>query len=526
MKRQWDKALYDRYEVVTSPSQLVSWLDCQRKWWFKSVLRLPEVKDQSKFIFGNALHDIVQRWYLADATGRLADGSQVELYPKGWDKGLSKAESALIRKLFDLAVKDGTLRRVPELQVEKEYVREIIPGEVAEIGALDLTSPSGIEDQKSTKAAKWIASQKDLASDPKMLCYAVEWADLYPEADAVPLRLNYFLKDPENPATKVVEVRVPVESVKQFYDRVMVPAAAGMLKMKRAKIAEKDWRKTPGPTAKDACKKYGGCAYASICGGCDSPAGYRKKVDTQNEKLAPMAIFNKKTPTVAGTPPAVPTTPPPTPPSETAPKNAPWAVAGCGACKGRGINSKGDPCNACFHIKKRKGEPTVNDFDVWHDEAGNLCWKVKDGQVLVTKTEPAAPAQPEGKAAIVQEPKTKKAKPPAVIAPVIEEPKAPPEPEQAAGFRLFINCYPMGEDCIDLALVLASEGADLATANEVSNYFEMDAFKRRDALAAHAEEIAASLDGKNVVVASPSPDVTSLANALRPFAIQVVMGHG
>lgn len=570
-KRNWDKSLFERYEHVASPSQLVDYLDCPRKWWFRRCVRLPEKQDQLKFVFGNCLHDLVQRWLQADDSGRGPDGKPVVLYPEGWSEGLSPADAALVRKLFEKGVADGMLRRLPGRQVEKEYVREVVPG-VASIGALDITSPEGVEDQKSTKSPRYIATQQELASDPKMLSYAYEWLlgmwdyieesrpdvaaglDLDTAVPSVKLRLNYFVKDPEAPATKSVEAIVPSAKVLEFWEKTAVPAHQGMLDLKRAKIPELEWRKVTGPQKKDTCKKYDGCPYAKICGGCQTPAGYAAEIKRANlKKKGPVtvSIFKKKPAAAPAPTPVVetPPAPPPAPPSAANPTtNAPWAVESCAACKGKGINKQGNPCMACYHIRKRRGEPTVEAFETWHDEQGNLCWKAKDGAQAPAPAvqapaptpapiaAPAAAAPPvEGKAPIAAEPKTKRAKPPKVVAPEIKEPPAPqteqPNPAPAAedglgqrGFRLFVNAMPAGGQFVDALQVLAQEGRELAEAQGVGSYYDLDAFKRRDVLAAHAVEIAAELDGQDVVAIGGGQDLKALVEALRPLAAEVIQG--
>lgn len=579
-KRNWDKTLFERYEHVASPSQLVDYLDCPRKWWFRRCVRLPEKSDQLKFVFGNCLHDLVQRWLQADDSGRGPDGKPVVLYPEGWSEGLTPADAALVRKLFEKGVADGMLRRLPGRQIEKEYVREVVPG-VASIGALDLTSPEGVEDQKSTKSPRYISSQDELAADPKMLSYAYEWLqgmwdyieesrpdvaaglDLDTAVPQVKLRLNYFVKDPDAPATKAVEAIVPSAKVLEFWEKTAVPAHQGMLDLKRAKIPELEWRKVTGPQKKDTCKKYGGCPYAKICGGCQTPAGYAaeiKRANLKKKEPVTVSIFKKKPVAPAAeqpAPPVVETKPvaPPAPPSAANPTtNAPWAVESCAACKGKGINKQGNPCMACYHIRKRRGEPTVEAFETWHDEQGNLCWKAKDGAqapapapAAVTAPAPtpapiaapaAAAAPVEGKAPIAAEPKAKRQKPPKVVAPEIKEPPAPttvaPKQEAAAastpvassvgGFRLFINAMPAGGQFVDALQVLAAEGRELAEAQGVSSYYDLDAFKRRDVLAAHAAEIAIELEGQDVVAIGGGQDLKALVEALRPLATEVIQG--
>lgn len=553
-KREWDKELFKKYEHVASPSQLSDYLDCPRKWWFRRCLRLPEKKDQKKFIFGNVLHDLVQRWLEADDSGRAPDGRQVELYPDGWNEGLNPAETALVVKLFEKGVEVGMLRRLPGRKIEKEYTREVLPG-ICSIGALDITSPEGVEDQKSTKNADYIATQKDLASDPKMLSYAYEWLqDVEFDAETVKLRLNYFVKDPEKPVVKHVEVLVPSGDVLEFWEKTCIPAHQGMLDLKRAKIPETDWRSVAGPTSKNICKKFGGCPRAKICAGLQSVACHRAEMERLNMKGTPpkrpkpMSAFAKKKAAPASTPATIPPVKVPAPAPTTASaatvtENAPWAVEACGACKGKGINKAGNPCLACYHIRKRRGEATVDEFDTWHDDKGNLCWKIKGAELQVEEPdlEPELPVEepevePEGKAPIVAEAEVKKPKPARITKPKITEAPAPqaeqpaPAPAAAAsglgdgGFRLFINALPLGAQFTDANDILLREGARMAEEFEVSSYYDLDAFKRRDMLAAAGHIIATELAGQDVVAIGGGQDLKSLVDALRGHAREIIQG--
>lgn len=521
-KRNWDKTIFAQYLHVSSPSQLADYLDCPRKWWFRRCVRLPERDGQKKFVFGNCLDEVANRWLSADDNGRGPDGKPVDLYPEGWSEGLERVEAVLVRMLVEKGISDGTLRRVPGRKIQAEYTTKVLEG-ICTTGAMDMVSPEGVEDNKTTSSLRWAMTQKDLAADPKMLCYAKEWLREHPEAAQVKLRLNYFVKDAEQPATKWVEVLVPAAAVEDFWKKTSLPAHQGMLDLKAAKIPELQWRRVTGPQSQNTCRKYGGCPFARICGGCQTPAAYKAEIDRINLKKQPMSIFGKKSPAPQTPPPAVTPEAKPEPVAPSTP-NAPWAVEGCAACKGRGINKAGNPCMACYHIRKRRGESTVDDFDVSHDEAGNLVWKAKSEAVPQAQ----APAAVEGKAQVVAPPKTKRAKPPKAIEPEIKEAPAPQLQEavtsEPRGFRLFLNALPIGQEFVDAGELLGREGAELAEAQGVKSYYELDAFKRRDAIAAQASAIATELAGKALVVVGGGQDLKALIEALRPFAAEVVQG--
>ncbi len=453
-KRKWDKAVFDRYTVVASPSQFVDYLDCPRKWWFGRVIRLPVVKRQDKFTFGNILHGVLQRWLQADDTGRGPDGQPVNLYPEGWTKDddggvVNKRDAQLIQMLVKAAIDGGLLRRTPGRVIEREFEFAIIPG-VGCIGAMDIEDSEGIEDHKSSKSRDWISSEKSLANDPKMLAYAKLWKDRNPEATHVRLRLNYMVKDPNDLYTKPVEVLVPAEDVERFWNETMIPAAQGMLALKTAKIPMGDWQKVTGPQNPGVCKKYGGCAYAAICARMKTPVRYKDEIDRANGNLPPpaetpsqpkpvsktMGIFKKpvgakpatvvtsQTAVAEATEELIPQSAP-APKAEAAPAPAPaaqeappWAQPKCMACKGSGLNLKaGRACKACDAVSARAGKITSEAFDLTFGQDGSVSWAPKGA--------PSAPARAASA-------------PPSAPKPTVEPKAAPaptpqPAPAQAAG---------------------------------------------------------------------------------------------
>ena len=90
-----------------------------------------------------------------------------------------------------------------------------------------------------------------------------------------------------------------------------------------------------------------------------------------------------------------------------------------------------------------------------------------------------------------------------------------------ASFTLYIGCVPVRgyRKPIYLEGVVAAYGAQLAKAQEVESYYELDAFKRRDALCKVAPHIVKEFDTNDVFVPrNAGPDVQALLTAIRPFA--------
>ncbi len=602
---KFDKTLFDRYSIVASPSQMVDLLDCQRKWWFRRVCRLPVLSGQEKFVFGNILHAVIQRWLLADERGRDPDGKPVDIYPTGWmvdrdENGkvngeVNKREAQLIQMLVKNAIDSGLLRRTPGRKIERPFELEIVPG-VGYIGALDIETPAGVEDHKSTKSRDWISSEKDLANDPKMLSYAEVWRREHRDAAQVALRLNYMVKDPDDLYTKPVDILVPASEVEKFWNETIVPAAEAMLKLKSCGVPATEWSRIPGPANPGVCKKYGGCTFAAICGRMKTPLRYSEEINRANGNLAPlpettvltppparqpMSIFNKNkksapvaapaaaapaTPVVELVPQATPA-PRPQPKPEPAPTPAPapaevppWAVAKCVPCKGSGFSlAGGRACRACDAVSGSKGGPVSSSYTIIFNQDGTVSWGLKVAPTdipeapapLPPKQAPAAPqaakAPDTGSVQVTAPVKAARGRPPKVLGPKPTKPLAEVKAEPAApsdegssivkevlvtesgrildGFRLFINCMPLGQDFVDLAQVFFNEGAELANARGAESFYAMESFKRRDMLAAQVARVAREqLAGKDVVVIGGSQDLKAYAEALRPHASETFIG--
>lgn len=279
-----------------------------RKWWWKEERDMPEGKVIAGSDFGTAIHGVNERWRRADDRGNFPAG--IELYPAGWNKGLDAADSALVKMLHDKAVEQGILvRRKGRKPEEWMNTPIIVDDDVVQLtGKLDCEDEEGFEDDKSTKAAKWAKDEEGLASDAAMLFYAVEWCRRHGEAIKVRMRYNYFLKDPSQPKTWPVEALVTREVVDHFKENDLLPTVRAMVAVAKQKLPDEAWEQVAGPTTQDACRAFGGCPYATICGRVEQPAQYRARIarvlSNRQAQEQPMGVFSK-----AGQTPASPAAP-------------------------------------------------------------------------------------------------------------------------------------------------------------------------------------------------------------------------
>lgn len=292
---KYDPEVYKRYACVVSPSTLATYLTCPRKAWFSKVLRMPELAERKKLLsraMGNVGHAVLERYLLADDTGRGPDGKAVDLYPDGWHVDdpvvLTHVEQAEIRAAIEHMIDSGTVVRRPGRLVEEPFTIVVDEEKGLVIhGVLDVTHPEGVEDHKFSKSKKWISTVKDLANDIKMICYAVDHIARF-GSQSVWLRLNYGIRGAT--FTKPVDVEVSREGVMRYFHETIVPAAEGVLELKRAGLSVDEWRDVTGPQQQGACQKYGGCPFATVCSGEETPQEFQNRIrllnqETQDGKL-------------------------------------------------------------------------------------------------------------------------------------------------------------------------------------------------------------------------------------------------
>jgi hypothetical protein len=585
---KWDSFDFG-YTLTTSASQIESFAGdiynakkgevhggCNRQWWFKKVHKLPEAKARDARDFGGIMHEVCERWLLADDTGRdRTTGEAVDSFPEGWDITIGLADAALIKTLFQKAIDTGMLRRQPDRKIEAPFQIAVLPdGQASVIGFLDLQLPRGVEDHKTTGNMDWAKSREGLRQNVQMLLYgcvvAREWMNRGKDLDdlkAVELRHNVFLKDFQHPLVRPTGTEVDIDTLSKFWDDVIVPAAKKMLYWKQAGILVDDWAKVDGPKRRGVCKKYGGCDFQTICGVTETPKTYRQRV----ERTAPPEttettmgnIFDKlkqrdessgsSAPSDPPNKPAEQVSEPTTAVADSAPPTiatvAPWAFPGCRACGGIGFSTKGKPCTPCViqGAKQPQGPGLHPDsFDLRAADSGILVFK---GDELVAsiplvgtveakentapqkpKEEPVADEPPPLKGPVgVMISKEEKIAPLAGQKKSVEPSKAKTSGTKRGrprrGFTLLYGVVKRGkENVLDLNLVLHQYGKELADDLGSPSYWGLDAFKRREFLAMKAEEIAETFGPAVVVVTTDDPDIRAFAAALEPYAADVFVG--
>jgi hypothetical protein len=543
--RDW--SIFDwNFPLVTSASAITKYRSCPRMWVFEKVWKL-FVPFIAAGPFGEAAHDALERWLSADELGRGPDGKPVEVWPEGWDQGLTLAESGLVQALVDASIKAGLVVRAPGTAPEASFQRDVCDG-VSIIGFGDVVAADAYEDHKTTKHFRYCETQESLAENVQMLIGAAEVLTRAMERgeklDVVRIAHNYMLKDPRDPEVKKVEVALTPQYVKDFWLGEIVPTCKEMLEVKQnfSCKSPEDWDQVEGPREKGICSKYRGCAFRGICGGTETVQAYKERMEMvkaiesaersdnmgksifdklreqrgQQEEAAPAEKTEKVEATSVDETPAEPKV------IET--DRAPWYQDGCVACSANavpGYNSKGFPCRACTD----KADLDEAEFDKSMEDGKTILVLRSTGDKYVL------PGFNEVQAKKTKDPAPPKESKPTEPKKAREQIKKDVKPKKTgrpkAGFTLIYGSVKRGKRNVqDLNLVLKEVGADLAKALGKESYFDIDFGRRRDMLAAKAEVIAQSLGAAFVVVSNlEDADVRAFAAAIEPYASSVVVPH-
>jgi RecB family exonuclease len=248
----------------------------------------------------------------------------------------------------------------------------------------------------------------------------------------------------------------------------------------------------------------------------------------------------------------------------------PWAIAGCPACKGVGFNSRGKPCMICDTKQgaltnpagEKIGTPSLQ-FTLEAVGNGTCKWTYKADPTITGVCSMTAATAQEAPAPVKT---TERSSPPAAAPaqgtqpapeaapPVAEATESEPTPDPVTrgvrgrprkGFILCINCRPVngfgaeksGRYVHDLSDTLHLIGKQMviesnkcqSLENQVESFYELQAFARRDALAACAPKLVESFNTDLVIaegVGSGMSDLKALTDALRPYAGMIIESTG
>lgn len=391
--------------AIISASQISNYLRCPRRWFGKTVIKLPTLKKRGQKR-GVVLHDVVERLV------QTPPHEVPLLFPEGWAEGLTGEDRSLIETLVNEARAQGLLRQNPAVRCEHEFTVAVVDedeGLVLVTGFLDAWEP-GVEivDYKTQKNARYCASRNKLEVDNQALLYAYisllcnEWTPEF-------AHLN-FVFDPKKPAVRKTPVKFTEERVVKWATETLLPVARNMLYVRTCERYS-PFTDIDGPEeGSNACRDYGGCDFLTICTSQESVKDYEARIawlsgsvvssnkssDENQNGGALVSLFEKPNPFKAGglipgqqpqqaqpaqAAPAVNPTP-----AVVAAKPAgkpgapPWTNPACGACEGLGFQTAGPPCPMCTGIAQSTGKPSPAFFDVGVSQDGaSLTWAAKEG---------------------------------------------------------------------------------------------------------------------------------------------------
>lgn len=503
-------------------------------------------------------------------------------------------EEAVLKMLFNEATLNGIIERRPNQFVER-YFELPLKGGHKVVGYMDIDLPWEVQDNKSTKRPTYLKSAAKIRKDIQMMLYgAAKLLEAQARGEAPPktIRLthNQFVKGssprdlelgykPVPPQVKQTPVDVTPADIVEFWNTKIMPLAQQLL----ADDLLSDPFEIPDPDPeKKACTAYGPCAYLTICRREETVANFKARMalmtqhdrDPRTLQELRMSLADKLKAKIAqnGAPAAAPAGAPVNrpaaatatvaAPAQPAANAAPWALAGCGGCKGTGVNSAGKPCGMC----KLKNKAVFDTYAIEIDANGNIVWAGADGSEgtikiaqtpapTVVKQAPApAPAEaaPEDGEDDLPEDPSGAAPEPAQPAITLDTPsgprrgpgrppgsknkaKAPSETgtgqAPVTGLALMVGCVfsrpPVGAVFVMAETLLSQLSLDVVLENgekQSGNYFTLNVWARRNALWQNSREIAEAMAGQTIIMTTGTPDTNELMAALKPHAETVMHG--
>jgi hypothetical protein len=514
-------------------------------WFAEKVKKLPTL-DRGYGHFGTVLHGVLQRWLEADDTGRHpVTCKPVELYPPGWHLArniftravegfVNPAEQLQIRRLLEIAIQQGDLRRWPGRECEVRMDREVIPG-VRTWATIDVLLPDGITDHKSTKNMKWAKSKEGLRGDVQLLFYAKELIERDSTLQELTFTHIYYAKDP-NSSVQVKSVPVVLHKSEVEAGWVWIQQLTRDMMAVRGLGPEHPWFDVPGPVSfASACNAFGGCQFRPICGRQESVKTYVERVGRikpvtkpqQQTTKAKMSLFDEMMGTESKAPAAPAKTAAPAAAKVAAKTLAngkikvheppPWGIEGCPACQGVGFSSRGEPCRICVGRSEKEGRAVPSAYAITTDKDGYMVWELKaeEAEPELIEEEIVEVAAP------VEEPKRGPGRPRKTEAAAAPAPTPSASSNGTGKPTLYIGCMPQGIEAIDIAAVFQPLAADLAKREKKESYYALDTWERREAIAQVAPRVISVVAGKHILCNSTNPDVKNLVDAMASLCVVV-----
>lgn len=222
-----------------SPSQLKTFLDCPRKWYYGKVLNVPEPK-KPHLDLGEKIHKQLEDWYLE----------------------AKEPEHESIHAALRLPEVPPRSEDVI-IEMPRNYDLGLVTDGVTMRGRIDVRLPPvdgqfTILDWKSTSSWDWIKTPDDLARDAQGIVYLKYGFKEYPDATSGIFR-HVYIRTKGGKGARSVQTdpltRAEVDDKYRGLEKVVA-------KMKEAARLQTPDDVEPNPKE---CQKYGGCPYRDIC---------------------------------------------------------------------------------------------------------------------------------------------------------------------------------------------------------------------------------------------------------------------
>lgn len=483
-----------------SPSQMDTFTDCNRKWYFQSVVGIKPPSSASAQL-GTAVHAALEAFVL--------DGKTPDERTKS---------GAIAAAGIPYARHDPTRPLVVELDMAQHPAHRLTLAGVPIAGRIDLIDPHAdpllIQDWKTTTDFKWAKTEGELRKNTQAIWYSRFAIDLYGRDKARFRHVTLLTTGkPEVQETGVTLTRSEIASAFDAY----TPKVERMIATAPARDASE-----VAPTL-TACMKYGGCFFRERCRSMGDrlrifadPASHTPshvvpaQEDTVNPALAALAKLKQQKAAAD----AAPATPTPTPPALSA-----------GAGRGQIV-----PPDAPSDLPARRAdwpEEAKADFE---ERAGIREHDGKQPRLVAEAAAEKEIRKRAKKAAPVEDTLPVTPPPalpvedtrPAVAEPVKPSPldSTPPAPSLA----LYIDCFPQRgvAEVIPLEDYVADFQAQVAKEAGVPIYSLVEYGKGPSLVAA---KLAKETPVGNVYVNSRLPCSAACLEVLLPLADTVVRGH-
>ena len=240
-----------------SASQISTFRECPRKWYFDKIVRLPRTSTSATEL-GSRVHAVLEAYLrgevesidTSDEVGQIAASGLGYLPPVS---SVLEIERSLEG---DMALDDAPVPVQGYVDVIDARSNEIL-------------------DHKTTSSQRYIKTQKELRDNVQMIMYATAYLRRFPQESHVTLTHIYY--GTKKRWSKKVSVKVSREHVEAQWTAIK-ETITQMIEVSRADNAG------DAPTCYEACDNYGGCPYR---GQCFRAPSYLPHTDTENTPTQP-----------------------------------------------------------------------------------------------------------------------------------------------------------------------------------------------------------------------------------------------